>query len=488
MPPECTERAKVGNPITLLDGCKSQREVDYRSRTPGGVEVERFYNSAGYFRFDAAPEKASDVWRTTWDRRILVPPVAGNVLAYAQRADGSLQAFGPAGREMQNNQGGASALLQRLADAAGAATGWRLTTANIDVETYDAAGRLLAIALRTGRTYALAYAANGRLAAVTDAFGGTVTFTYDAAGRLGGFVAPGNRVYVYGYDAAGRLVSVTYPDHTVRTYHYENTGFPHALTGITDENGNRFATWGYDGSGRANSSQHAGGAEAVTLYYGSYSSTANEGTTGVVDAFGTSRTYYYQVAGGVARVKRDDRHRSATSSLRSTPTATSRPAPMSTRNQTTYAYDLARNLEISRTEAYGTALARTITTQWHPVFRLPVKIVAPSGVAGGNEVTDFVHDAQGNVLQKTTSAGGRTRQWNMTYNAIGQVLTVDGPRTDVSDVTTYTYYDATDPCIGCRGNVRDDHQCGGPRHHVRCLRCRRPADAQSPTPTASRRH
>ena len=304
LPPECTERASVGNPITLLDGCKSQREVDYRSRTPGGLEVERHYNSAGYFRFDAAAEKAGDVWRTTWDRRILVPPVAGNVLAYAQRADGSLQAFGPAGRELHNNQGGASALLQRLTDAAGAATGWRLTTANSDVETYDAAGRLLSIALRTGRTYTLAYTASGRLAAVTDAFGGSLTFTYDASGRLGGFVAPGNRAYVYGYDAAGRLTSVTYPDHTVRTYHYENIGFPHALTGITDENGNRFATWGYDGSGRANSSQHAGGAEAVTLYYGSYSSTANEGTTSVVDAFGTAATYYYQVVGGVARIKR----------------------------------------------------------------------------------------------------------------------------------------------------------------------------------------
>jgi YD repeat-containing protein len=108
-------------------------------------------------------------------------------------------------------------LLQRLTDAAGATTGWRLTTANRDVETYDPVGRLLSVELRSGRTYALAYAASGRLATVTDAFGGTLTFTYDAAGRLGGFVAPGNRAYVYGYDALGRLASVRYPDGTVRT-------------------------------------------------------------------------------------------------------------------------------------------------------------------------------------------------------------------------------------------------------------------------------
>ena len=97
-------RPRSGNPVNLLDGCKSQRELDYRSRTPGGLEVERFYNSAGYFRFDVAPERSTDVWRTTWDRRIVPPPVAGNVLAYAQRADGSILVFLPSGREMHNGQ------------------------------------------------------------------------------------------------------------------------------------------------------------------------------------------------------------------------------------------------------------------------------------------------------------------------------------------------------------------------------------------------
>ena len=180
-PTECA--ARVGNPVNLLDGCKSQRELDYRSRTPGGLEVERFYNSAGYFKFDVAPERSTDVWRTTWDRRIVPPPVAGNVLAYAQRADGSILVFLPSGREMHNGQGGGAALLQRLTDAAGAPAGWRLTTASSDIETYDAAGRLQAVTLRAGWTYALAYGSDGKLATVTDTFGGKLTFTYDAAGR-----------------------------------------------------------------------------------------------------------------------------------------------------------------------------------------------------------------------------------------------------------------------------------------------------------------
>ncbi|MGE0675191.1 MAG: hypothetical protein AB7O64_19280 [Methylibium sp.] len=53
-------------------------------------------------------------------------------------------------------------------------------------------------------------------------------------------------------------------------------------------------------------------------------------------------------------------------------------------------------------------------------------------------------------LSPTLQSGvaNRTRQW--TYNQYGQVLTEDGPRTDVSDLTTYVYYSST----------TDDHTLG----------------------------
>ena len=246
----------------------------------------------------------------------------------------------------------------------------------------------------------------------------------------------------------------------MRTYHYEDVNFVHALTGITDENRVRFATWSYDSSGRANSSQHAGGAEAVTLYYRSFSTTANDGQTIVVDSFGTARTYSYQVVGGMARVRYAT---DGSTGVTSTFDANGNLATFRDANgiQTNYTYDLARNLEISRTEAYGTPLARTIATQWHPVHRLPTRITAPSGIGGVSEVTDFVYDPQGNLLRKTITAGAGTRQWDMTYNAFGQTLTIDGPRTETADVTTNTYYDRTDPCAACRGNVKTTTNAAG---------------------------
>ena len=62
---------------------------------------------------------------------------------------------------------------------------------------------------------------------------------------------------------------------------------------------------------------------------------------------------------------------------------------------TNYSYDLARNLEIRRTEAVGTPEERTITTEWHPDYRLRTRVVEP-----GRE-TLYSYDAQGRLTGKT---------------------------------------------------------------------------------------
>jgi YD repeat-containing protein len=53
----------------------------------------------------------------------------------------------------------------------------------------------------------------------------------------------------------------------------------------------------------------------------------------------------------------------------------------------------------------------------------------------------------------TPQVQGSPRNWTYTYNGLGQVLTADGPRTDVVDKTTYAYYPATDANLGNRGNL-----------------------------------
>lgn len=273
---------------------------------------------------------------------------------------------------------------------------------------------------------------------------------------------PANGLYVYAYDTDGNLNTVTYPDGKTRTYlyneqaHTQNTPQLRALTGIIDENNNRFATFGYNAAGLAISTEHAGGVERVTVNYGtpprieqsSYTDPLTNityvtifyvpptGTT-VTDAFGATRGYDFQSVQGVIK------HTGLTQPCAScggdaSNTAYDANGNIASQtdfngNLTTYTYDLTRNLETRRTEAAGTPLARTTTTAWHPTFRLPTQITEP------NRVTTFTYDAQGNVTQKTLVAGTLSRTWNYTYNSFGQILTADGPRTDVTDISTYTY-------------------------------------------------
>jgi len=304
----------------------------------------------------------------------------------------------------------------------------QFTKVDDSVETYDVNGRLTSIKKRGGMVTTLSYDAGGHLLTVTGPFGQVLSFTYNAGGKRVGFVDAGGGAYTYTYDANNNLISVTYPDKSVKQYLYENTSFPNALTGIIDENGSRFATYAYDSSGRAISTVHAGGAEQTTIAYSAGSST-------ITDALGNVRNYGFNEQFGLFKA--------ATHSGPPCPQCTGQSFTYDANgfiasrtdwngNITTYVND-ARGREISRTEASGTPQARSITTTWHAVYRLPLTITEPG------RVTTFTYDANGNQLTKTITAGSLSRTWVYTYNARGQVLTETGPRTDIKQVTTYTY-------------------------------------------------
>jgi YD repeat-containing protein len=142
--------------------------------------------------------------------------------------------------------------------ATGTQTGWQLLKPDDSIETYTLTGLLSSITSRTGLVTNLTYDGKNRLVGVTGPFGHTLSFVNDGDGRVTQITAPDGGVYSYAYSPAGNLTSVNYPNGGQRQYLYENTNFLNALTGIIDENGQRFATWTYDSQGRATSSQHGG--------------------------------------------------------------------------------------------------------------------------------------------------------------------------------------------------------------------------------------
>ncbi|MGI9302296.1 MAG: RHS repeat-associated core domain-containing protein [Gammaproteobacteria bacterium] len=301
------------------------------------------------------------------------------------------------------------------------------------VEAYNAGGQLQSITTRAGRQYTLSYNALGQPSEVSGPFGRTLQFAYDANGHLETLTTPDGD-YNYHYGPKGNLASVSYPDGTSREYIYDYIPYPHALTGIIDENGDRFATWRYDGHGRATSSEHGSGADRVTLTYNT------DGTTTVTDALGAARNYTFATQHGVFKVDSVSGDRCTSCGGSSQATTYDANGYIASRtdwngNVTTYVNN-ARGLEESRIEAAGTPQQRTITTQWHATFRLPTLITEP-----GKTIALDYDPVSGNLLSRTETdtVTGAQRITTFTYTPERLIDTVDGPRTDVNDITDYDY-------------------------------------------------
>ena len=462
----CPNNIDQGNPINTGTGNKWQHETDLAGGA-FGLSFDRYYNASTI----ASSSNIGAGWSHAYNRSGAIQ--ATGTWVTIRRNDGKEYNFSQSAG-LWVTDADVPDRLEELKDSAGVRTGWQYTTANNSVESYTATGKLTAIADSTGLTQTLTYSDASTpvaiaptadlLLRVTDSFGQQLNFSYDANSRINTLTDPAGGVYHYSYDADNNLASVTYPDGASKTYHYENTAFPHALTGITDENNNRFATYTYDAQGRATSTEHAGGAERVSLAYNA------DGTTTVTDALNTARTYNFQTILGV--VKSTGQSQPGGSGCGASTSALSYDVNgnVASRtdfngNRTDYRYDLTRNLETSRNEGLTTTGAttsatRTITTAWHPTLRLPTQIT------NANQQTNYSYNSQGDITQKTVTdtAANTTRSWNTVYtysSAVPGALlkkVEDGPRTDVQDLTTYDYYPADAACVGghlgCRGQLQ----------------------------------
>ena len=402
--------------------------------------------------------------------------------------------------------------LVELKDTAGVRTGWTYTVDSTgEVETYDANGKLLSIKDRANNTQSMTYSCktvsatcpvvtpdpvalvDGLLIKVTDQLGRSLNFSYDNLNRIKTMTNPagGSYTYTYSTDGSNNLTSVTYPDNKTKTYLYgeaanvsttPNAGvnYANALTGIIDENNNRYATYRYDAAGRAYDEEIAPNLgttlgqqlEHNNLVY-NVDANGNPTNTVVTDARGSARTYNFTTILGVVKSTGQSQPGGSGCSASSSAITYDANGNVSSRtdfagHQTTYVYDLSRNLETSRTEGLTTAGAvtpatRTITTTWHPTWRLPLVTTTHTGGASAtgvptgaalHKVTN-VYDTKGNITSITENdpvlALNRVTTITYTYSTAvpGLVLTkvVNGPRTDVTDTTTYNYFAHNATCV-----------------------------------------
>lgn len=429
---DCCDRA-VGNPINFATGNKYQREVDYQGSGPFPLEYVRHFNIRGkwtsFFRLSESVEtKITYVYQCLLGRqcRYYTDSEIDFEIASVWRPDGSLVQFKRnVGASIWNSDPDISAVLEE--------TGGSFVYHEDDdsVITFDSLGRVGSITSREGITQTYTYPTDQIV--ITHEFGRTLTFNLDGQGRVIQLVDSAGEEYNYSYDSTGNLSYVTYPNGDRRDYSYAGDN----INAVFDNQIDYVSLWYYSGDIAYQTVKNGN----VDRYFIDFSELENnfDPRVTVTGPLGKQTVYHLEKIFGINKLVNAERLVSSTSpSAQMYHEYDANGYLASTTdwegNTTLYVHD-ERGLELSRTEAAGTLDERTITTTWDTNFRLPLQINEPG------LTRTYTYDANGNMLSETLTDTNtnEVRTTAYTYNTYGQVLTIDGPRTDVSDVTTYTY-------------------------------------------------
>lgn len=262
------------------------------------------------------------------------------------------------------------------------------------------------------------------------------------------------------------------------------------LVAIIDEREVNFAQFEYDGNGRGAATQHSGGVQRFTFLH----STTNPiwVTSNVTGPLGGSSQYVLEPVNGLLRVTQVRGSATPIGPGASANLAYDSMGRVVSRldyaawTATCWSYDAATHREAVRQEGPYTlscynfvsngippgTTARQIHSEWHPTWRLLKRQALPKrrvtyfyngDVEGGAaincapaaaqvagspmpvlcKVREEVTNDENGSAGFTSTLVGTPRIVNYTYNARGQVLTVDGPRTDATDVAAYQYYESS---------------------------------------------
>ena len=450
----------IANPINAGTGNKFLQQTDFASS--GLLRFSRYYNST------------LKTWMHSYQMRISTI----DRVAYVLRPDGKMfRFFGDGSGNWMPASGTVPGQLFHWSDASNGSPGWKYIRIDGVIEWFDRYGLPVLITSPDGQQIVLSYA-DGLLQRVTDSFGHAIKFGYDTHKRLESMGTPTNAITRYGYDGQGRFVTVINADGTNRQYVYEDTNNAYLLTGIVDEAGFRYATYGYDQAGRANLTKHALNALRHVLQYNS------DGTVLVTDSLGTQRTYLYSsnrvINNSPPQLVQTDK--SCANCASSIATRQLDPNTGLIDNatdflgaQTTFVWDAARRLPLSKQSAANTPVAQIASTEWHPTQALPTKVaragtisthvyngqpdpfndglvancaspnaILPDGLPiavlckSVQQVTTDENGAQG--LSGALQPGVPARIWTWSYNQDGQVLLATDP---LGHNVSYSYYTDT---------------------------------------------
>ncbi len=474
------------NPIHSGLGYKAQIEKDYSSVSTL-LSFSRFYISATH----RAQSLLGKNWRHTYDRSIgyVDNPAQLLTTAVVNRPDRGRQYFTLNNGVWIPDAG----FTERLDHVVGG--GWVYTDNRDTKESYNEEGVLQKIEDRNGRILTMQYDLDQLIAVVDDA-GRTLTFAYEyfddiptgndnaeRKNRLTTVGLPDGQLIKFQYDANGMLERAIYPDATpaistdnpYRRYEYGNgtNATSYQLTGLFDERGIQYASWQYNGAGQAINSEHGApgsGIDKVSFVFNA------DGSSVVTNPYNQSRTYTFALINDVKKI---------TSMSNACPAcgvnfaARTYDANGKTDIETDFSgtttdtdYD-ARGLLTQKIEsANQAATKRTTQTDWDATFKVPTERRVLNAFNVLEAKTKYAYNARGQttavcqidpsnasamayVCGSVTNAPVGVRQSTTTYceaadvtagtcPIIGPAIASNGPRTDVSDISTFTYYQTDD--------------------------------------------
>ena len=491
---QCKGPAKsVGGPVRLFDGVMTYSETDPLPATLG-LEFRREYSSGA-----AAEGRFGKGWASIFDASAMVIDPEGKTVAVVNE-DRTRTVF----RFLSGDQwyqtwpkGGASGTLTG-SETSGYA--FRDAGGSI-VRTFGANHRLTRLQdLRRGRAVSITYDANGYPTAIADEGGNWSCTVMTANGHVTGIAVDGRPDLAWAYAYTGSLltsVSVAGAPSAWRTYEYTNN----RLSAIRDASNSIIERHDYDAFGRATSSYDATG-DITTIQYPA--SDANGiATTAVTRADSSQATYTQAFAAGEVVTQRSEGGCSSCGTNDATASYDTSGNLTRLQNGRGYvtlsAYDpVGRHLiqtttamkpsgcnpetdpahcRLSSAALATTAVDRTAASQdatysyadpnWPAKpTRITRNSVLWSGVSTETFTFDsvtgetLVHTISGAVdsagtqeVHTTTSAlydgaapaafapgGAFQSAWLTLPQPAGLKKSVDGPRTDVTDVTTFVYY------------------------------------------------
>lgn len=338
--------------------------------------------------------------------------------------------------------------------------GYRITDRTGATEDYNPNGVMTVSTTPGGQMTTYAYVGTTKnLQQVKGPFGHTLNFVW-VGQALRTVSLPNGRVLTFTQSTAKNLAAVGNGDGTARQYVYEDNLFKHALTGIVDERGVRVGTYKYNfESGTVERSEGAGGFGYTTFTdeshygYGTFAADAEGRTrnfqpTGGGGALHLGEISYVVSAGSygeigsyIKSIVLTNAYDAASGKLTASTNAIGQ--------RTELAYESAGGRVSQFSSAVGTPAQRTTSLGYSDAWLgTPSSMVSPSVKSGSSQaVTLGFGDARYTAQPTSISQAGYApdgsavgRSVSLAYSATGQVSLIDGPRTDVADQTSISYW------------------------------------------------